>query len=284
MIDLLSLNGHIILTKIRWRWSLQCLGWSGRGTSCSWLTSRTPTSRYPFIISLDFYHQIVLGRRVYKFKTVGFCLSTVPQVFYQCLLWVWNRFARGGIQLHLSGWQVGDCGVCSSLASTSQATPSALPGLGVVINMEKSDLEPTSKVQYLGMLIDTMWEGVFLTASRIVRFWDLAARFLLLLASLAKMWQQLLSHMASMERFVSLVWTKMCPLQWQLKTFWWAASDNPAKPVSGFRRRGGHQEIPSGCPSLSSPLHWWVDYQLGMLHQDLLAVGIWSWEDSISMF
>ena len=42
--------------------------------------------------------------------------------------------------------------------------------LGIVINIEKSDLEPTSKSQYLRILIDTIQERVFLKDSQIIRF------------------------------------------------------------------------------------------------------------------
>ena len=44
--------------------------------------------------------------------------------------------------------------------------------LGIVINGEKSDLKPTSKAQYNGMLIDTIQERVYLTDYWIIRFQD----------------------------------------------------------------------------------------------------------------
>ena len=40
----------------------------------------------------------------------------------------------------------------------------------VSVNMEESDFKPTSKAQYLGILIDIIHEKVFLTDSQIVRF------------------------------------------------------------------------------------------------------------------
>ena len=78
------------------------------------------------------------------------------------LLWRDSTYA-------ISGQLVGDCRVGSSLASMSLAIPSA-KDLGVVINMEESDLKPTSKAQCLWMLIDTIRERIFLTDSQIVRF------------------------------------------------------------------------------------------------------------------
>ena len=64
--------------------------------------------------------------------------------------------------------------------------------LGIVINMEKSDLELFSSAPYLGMLTmtGTIWERVFPTNSRIVIFWDLADKFLHPSSPPTKMWQQ----------------------------------------------------------------------------------------------
>ena len=49
--------------------------------------------------------------------------------------------------------------------------------LGIVIIWEKSDSEPSSMAQCLGMLIDTIRESVFSMDSQIVRFWDLSDEF-----------------------------------------------------------------------------------------------------------
>ena len=46
-----------------------------------------------------------------------------------------------------------------------------------MISWEKSDLEPASTAQYLGMLTDTILERAYLVDSRIVRFRDLANSF-----------------------------------------------------------------------------------------------------------
>ena len=67
----------------------------------------------------------------------------------------------------------------------------------MVIDLENSDLKPSSMAQYLGMLIDTIQEKVFPMYSWIVRFQDLTDKFLLLPTPPAKIWQQLLCHMAS---------------------------------------------------------------------------------------
>ena len=51
--------------------------------------------------------------------------------------------------------------------------------------MEKSDLEPSSKAQYIRLLMDIMREMVFLTDSRIVKFRGVADDFLSLSSPLS---------------------------------------------------------------------------------------------------
>ena len=99
--------------------------------------------------------------------------------------------------------------------------------LGIVITSEKLDLEPTSKTQYLGMVIDTISERVYSTNSQITRFWDAADKFLHPTYLPAKMWQQNLGHMASLQWFVPRVRAKMC----SLKPHWTASIGGPAMTV-----------------------------------------------------
>ena len=92
--------------------------------------------------------------------------------------------------------------------------------LGIVINWEKSDLHPSTHVQYLDMLIDTSLEKVFPSEARLSQFQEVATSFLALPSPPARMWQQLLGHMASLEHFLPRGRLRMRPLQWRLKDFW----------------------------------------------------------------
>ena len=69
--------------------------------------------------------------------------------------------------------------------------------------MVKSNLELTSRTQYLGMLIDTIRERVSSKDFRISVFCDVADKFLLRFPLLARMWQQILGYMAPMEQLIS---------------------------------------------------------------------------------
>ena len=66
--------------------------------------------------------------------------------------------------------------------------------LEIVISMEKSDLEPTQRAQYLRMLMDTIQERAYPLGSLVTRLWGAATSFLSLLSPIAKLWQQQLGH------------------------------------------------------------------------------------------
>ena len=71
-----------------------------------------------------------------------------------------------------------------------------------MVNWKKSDLVPSTHLQYLSMVIDTSLEQVFPSQDRLSQFKEVATSFLLLPSQPACMWQQLLSHMSSLERFL----------------------------------------------------------------------------------
>ena len=119
---------------------------------------------------------------------------------------------------------------CFSPSSASGATPPGLSRPWDCHQLGEVRLKQSSRAWYLKMLIDTIRKRVFPTDSQIVRFQDLVNRFLLLPSSPAKIWQQLLCHMASPDWFAPWDRARMCPLQWQLKAHWFPASDNPAFP------------------------------------------------------
>ena len=187
----------------------------------------------------------------------------------------------------LSGRLVGHHrdGLSTALPS---GTPSSSPQeLMNSHQLEKLDLEPTNKAQYLRMWMDTVWERVYPIDSRIVRFQEVADQFLLHVSPPAKMWQQILGHMISLEQFVPRGRAKMPSLQLQLKSRWSASVDDlvtPA-PVSEMfkdsvrwwlqeeRRASGvpHQVPPPSFPFSLTCLRM----VMGRIYTDLTAAGIW---------
>ena len=100
--------------------------------------------------------------------------------------------------------------------------------LSIVVNWKKSNLIPSTRLQYLGMVIDTTIELVFPSAVRLSRFRELATSFFQLHHTPAHLWWCLLGHMSSLEWFLPGGHSRMMPLQWQMKDHWSPVDDDPS--------------------------------------------------------
>ena len=182
----------------------------------------------PIHLDSRLYLRFCLGSCVYQFLALCFGLSTAMQVFAGVFAMISEWAHRRGVRLlrYLDDWLV----VAVSLPLLLRHPDLVLQlcrGLSI-INWEKSDFHPSTRVQYLGMLTDTFLEKVFPSKARLSQFLEVVTSFLALPPLLARMWQQLLGHMASLECFLPWSHSRMCPLQWCLKDFWSPVVDNPA--------------------------------------------------------
>ena len=173
----------------------------------------------PIYLDSCLYPQFVVEGQVFQFLALCFSLSSAPQVFTKVFWYpgIWT-----------TGWW------WRSLFPFFFVTEILLQlcrELGIVINWEKSDLIPSRCVQHLSMVINISREKVFPSDSLVSQFLGLAASFLVFPSSPAKMWQQLLGHMASLERFVPRGCSRMCPLQWRVKDHWSPMVGDPSLPV-----------------------------------------------------
>ena len=116
-----------------------------------------PTYGYPFTKTLNFTSGSLSGAR---FTSSRPCVSGRTH---------WKRI---DVVHYLDNWLV-----IAELVSLLLQHSKQLFWLCIVTNWEKSNLEPSNRFQYHGMLIHTIRERVFLTNSRIVRFWDLVNKF-----------------------------------------------------------------------------------------------------------
>ena len=117
--------------------------------------------------------------------------------------------------------------------------------LGVVLNREKSDLNPSQSVEYLGMTIDTVAARAYRTLPRIDKFIATARKFLARRDPPAQLWQVLLGHMSSLEKLVPRGRLRMHSLQWHLKSHWSPERDPPDLPVPRSRQ-------------VEEDLSWWM--------------------------
>ena len=122
----------------------------------------------------------------------------------------------------------GCCRVSASSPSPSRSSAPVMPGSGHCYKLGEVGppsfhLGPVSLHDHrylLGEVVPFRCLGVSLS------------RFLVLPSPPARTWQQLLSHMASLERFLLRGHSHMRPLQWWcLKDLWSRMSDDPSLPV-----------------------------------------------------
>ena len=99
--------------------------------------------------------RFVAHGRTYQFTTLCFGLSTAPQVFSWVMAPVSAILHSWGIRMrrYLDDWLVQSSSQ-EALLRDLQVVLNLCRELGIVINQEKSNLEPSQVVQYLGVVID----------------------------------------------------------------------------------------------------------------------------------
>ena len=103
------------------------------------------------------YLRFVASCRIYQFKALCFGLSMAPQVFTRVMALVSAMLHSAGICIrrYLDDWLI----QAASRVQVLQALETVLRlcrQLGIVVNWEKSHLEPAQRVIYLGVLLDSV--------------------------------------------------------------------------------------------------------------------------------
>ena len=157
----------------------------------------------------------------YQFKALCFGLSTAPQVFTRVLAPLARICHLAGIRiiLYLDDWLV----LAKSLEEMRLAKKFILDlaqELGIVINYEKSVLEPAQVANYLGMKIDsrTFWASPL--EKRVTATLKTISEFRASSSQPAKLWMKLLGHMSSLEKFIPGARLRMRPFQFALQKLW----------------------------------------------------------------
>ena len=193
--------------------------------------------------------------QVYQFRALCFGLSTAPQVFTRLMAPISILAHKKGFRVHryLDDWLI----AAPSQTQVLEARDWILRicrTLGLLVNMEKSELTPTQAIKYLGMVIDSVQSRVYPSEARIQKLRTLLQDFLRTEAPPAIVWLRVLGHMVSLEKLVPQARQHMRSLQWHLKERW--------SPIADPRTM---QVQPSAEVLLD--LVWW-------LNEDNLRVGI----------
>ena len=149
------------------------------------------------------YLRFVAFGRVYQFKALCFGLSMAPQVFTRVMAPVSASLHLAGIRIrrYLDDWLI----QATSHAQVLQTLDTVLwlcHTLGIVVNWEKSHLEPAQRVIYLGVLLDSVTFRALPAQKRVEKLLSIGDEFLSCEEQPASSWVELLGVLSSL---ISLV-------------------------------------------------------------------------------
>ena len=170
--------------------------------------------------SRKFLWFVALGK-VYQFKVLCFGLSTAPQVFTRVMAPVSAFLHQAGIRLrrYLDDWLI----QASSREQVLLALESVLQlcrQLGIVVNWEKSHLVPSQRVEYLGVLFDSVTFRNSPAQKRVLKLLSIGEEFLSCERQPASAWLELLGVLASLIQLIPGERLRMRSLQFCLNRSW----------------------------------------------------------------
>ena len=194
--------------------------------------------------SCKFLRFVACGK-VYQFKVLCFGLSTAPQVFTRVMAPVSAFLHCTGIRLrrYLDDWLI----QASSRGQVLLALNTVLQlchSLGIVVNWEKSQLTPTQRMVYLGVLLDSVSFRASLALKRVEKLLSIGDVFLSCKQQPVSSWLELLGVLSSMIQLVPGGRLRMRSLQFVLHRSW--------DQVDQYA-------LVQWTPEVRHDLEWWLD-------------------------
>ena len=189
--------------------------------------------------------RFVAGGKVYQFKDLCFGLSTAPEVFTRVMAPVSAFLHQSGIRLrrYLDDWLI----QASSREQVLLALESVLQlcqSLGIVVNWEKSPLVPSQRVEYLGVLLDSVSFRASPVLKRVEKLLSIGEEFLSCERQPVSSWLELLGVLASLIQLVPGGRLRMRSLQFCLRRSW----DQADQTI-----------LVRWTPEIREDLEWWLD-------------------------
>ena len=103
--------------------------------------------------------------------------------------------------------------------------------LGLVLDLEKSDLIPSQVATYQGIELDTLVGLARPSHKRLTNWLSVAEGFTAQQSPPAVQWLQVLGHLVSLEKLVPYGRIRIRPIQWQLRLHWAQSREKSSKPI-----------------------------------------------------
>ena len=217
VIDLSFLNRFVRLSHFRMETAQSVLQSLRSG---DWLISLDLQDAYlqvPVHPQSRRFLRFCLGSQVFQFRVLCFGLSSASLVFMRVMAPVSSTMHRSGYRIlrYLDDWLV----LGSSQLEITQARDFILrlcSDLGIQVNLSKSSLQPTQRLDYLGMTLQPAPLRVFPTQARIQKVLCLVDEFSSSPEQPLSLWRSLLGLMSSLSTLIPGSRLRMRSLQHRL--------------------------------------------------------------------
>ena len=144
-----------------------------------------------------------IGDEIFRFRGLPFGLSTVPCTFTRVVKVIAEHLRRQGVYvfIYLDDWLL-TAPSPEILRHQVRMVANLVQRLGFTVNFQKSTLQPSQKVQFLGSQLDFTRGMVFPTEDRVQSVIQCASLPLQEVAPPARLWMRVLGLIASLKRML----------------------------------------------------------------------------------
>ena len=199
------------------------------------------------------YLRFMAFNKVYQFKVLCFRLSTAPQVFTRVMAPVSAILHTLGIRLrrYLDDWLI-QASSREQVLLSLRTVLHLCNSLAIVVNWEKSQLVPTQRICYLGVLLDSVSFRASPAQKRVDKLLSIGYIFLSSVEQPGKSWLELLGVLSSLTQLVPGGRLRMRSFQFVLHRHW---------------DRVDPDALVRWSPEIEQDLRWW-------LNRDRLELGV----------
>ena len=159
--------------------------------------------------------------KVYRYTALPFGLKTAPWVFTRVVsqLQVMPETKEIPIHFYLDDWIIPTDSYQTG-ERNSETMVDLCSNLGLLVNMDKSDLIPSQSFTYLGARYNLVTYLIAPTRENFAKIWELGQRFLHNDSLPARTWLQLIGLLHSQEKYTQFGRRRLRHIQWALRSQW----------------------------------------------------------------